>query len=168
MQGGENIGERIRHLREAAGMTQARLGEIAGCNQQTVDRIEKGFTSRSKHLPAILDALDIDETEHHALGLEIRLARKGAGLSQAEVAAHLGVSSQAVSQWESGATAPTSENLIAMSTLFSAPLGMGAERSADADRIARVREAERLRMIAQDLKAKAADLEAMAARLERG
>lgn len=98
----DGIGDRIRVAREAAGLSQAKLGEIAGANQQSVDRIERGAVSYSKHLPAILSVL----------GLNVP------------------------------ADVP--------------------------DKIARVREAERLRIVAQDLKAKAADLEAMAARLERG
>lgn len=49
----------IRTKREALGLSQASLAAKAETTQQTVDRIEKGKTTFSRHIPAILKALDI-------------------------------------------------------------------------------------------------------------
>ena len=44
--------------------------------------------------------------------------RRAAGLSQEELAERLNVSRQAVSKWESGASDPSTANLIALAKLF--------------------------------------------------
>lgn len=48
--------------------------------------------------------------------------RKGAGMTQTDLAAKLNVSRQAVSRWEMGSAMPDVENLIAMSDLFGVTL----------------------------------------------
>ena len=48
----------------------------------------------------------------------IEKSRKEAGMTQAELAAKLGVSQGAISQWESGATQPEIKHLVKMSELF--------------------------------------------------
>ena len=45
-------------------------------------------------------------------------ARKAAGLTQADVAAQLNVSRQAVSRWESGQSKPSTEKLLALGALY--------------------------------------------------
>ena len=45
-------------------------------------------------------------------------ARKAAGLTQADVAAKLNVSRQAVSRWESGQSKPSTEKLLALGALY--------------------------------------------------
>ena len=45
-------------------------------------------------------------------------ARKAAGLTQADVAAKLNVSRQAVSRWESGQSKPSTERLLALGELY--------------------------------------------------
>ena len=45
-------------------------------------------------------------------------ARKAAGLTQADVAARLSVSRQAVSRWESGQSKPSTEKLLALGALY--------------------------------------------------
>ena len=49
-------------------------------------------------------------------------ARRQRGLSQEEVAEALDVSRQAVSRWETGAAAPTTDNLIRLSQLYGVSL----------------------------------------------
>lgn len=49
----------IKSKREALSLSQHALASAAGTTQQTVDRIERGVTSFSRTVPAILRALDI-------------------------------------------------------------------------------------------------------------
>ena len=48
----------------------------------------------------------------------IQCLRKNKGLSQEELADKVGVSRQAVSKWESGASDPSTSNLSALAKLF--------------------------------------------------
>lgn len=52
------------------------------------------------------------------LGSRIQSLRKKAGLSQEALADTLGISRQALSKWESGASLPTLENLLQLSKVF--------------------------------------------------
>ena len=58
------------------------------------------------------------------LGKRILLWRKHYGLSQSEVAERIGISPEAVSQWEHDVTSPTTENLQG----FAGALGLPMER----------------------------------------
>lgn len=49
-------------------------------------------------------------------------ARKAARLTQADVAARLDVSRQAVSRWESGQSKPSTEKLLALATIYDVSL----------------------------------------------
>lgn len=51
------IPEDIQARREARGWSQAKLAELAGTNQQTIDRIESGAHSRA--LPRVLEVLEL-------------------------------------------------------------------------------------------------------------
>ena len=57
-------------------------------------------------------------TNAELLGKNLYELRKGASLSQEELAERLGVSRQAVSKWECGEALPDTENLIAISRIF--------------------------------------------------
>ena len=52
------------------------------------------------------------------LGEKLTQARKAAGLTQADVAAKLNVSRQAVSRWESGQSKPSTEKLLSLGGLY--------------------------------------------------
>ena len=52
------------------------------------------------------------------LGEKLTQARKAAGLTQADVAARLNVSRQAVSRWESGHSKPSTEKLLALGAFY--------------------------------------------------
>ena len=52
------------------------------------------------------------------LGEKLTQARKAAGLTQADVAARLDVSRQAVSRWESRQSKPSTEKLLALGELY--------------------------------------------------
>ena len=53
-----------------------------------------------------------------SLGKKISELRKEKGITQEELADKLGVSPQAVSKWESGKSAPSTTNLLALAELF--------------------------------------------------
>ena len=55
------------------------------------------------------------------LGQRISLYRKKLHISQEELGARLGVSRQAVSKWESGASDPSTSNLLALAKLYGVP-----------------------------------------------
>lgn len=63
---------------------------------------------------------------------KIKEARKAAGLSQKYVALALGVAGPSVSNWESGKTQPTPENLKALANLFNVSVDylLGMEETA--------------------------------------
>ena len=67
------------------------------------------------------------------LGQRIQAGRKAAHLSQEALGEQLQVSRQAVSKWESDATIPELENLIAMSRIFGVSVGqlLGVESEPD-------------------------------------
>ena len=52
------------------------------------------------------------------LGQRIREHRRRAGMSQEALARQLDVSRQAVTKWESGQSAPSTENLFRLAELF--------------------------------------------------
>ena len=56
--------------------------------------------------------------ERRTLGENIRAHRVRCGMTQEFVAESLGVSRQAVSKWESGASDPSTSNLFALARLF--------------------------------------------------
>lgn len=66
------------------------------------------------------------------IGQRIAQLRKERGMSQEELGEAMGVSRQAISKWESDAALPEVEKLIALSRLFSIPVGqlLGVEEPA--------------------------------------
>lgn len=87
------------------------------------------------------------------LGERIQALRKAAGLSQEELGEKLGVARQSVSKWESGATVPELDKLIAMSKLFGVSVGslLGLEESEGPDHELTEREMRALEAIARRL-----------------
>ena len=56
------------------------------------------------------------------LGERIRAARQAAGLSQEKLAERLGLTRQAVTKWESGQSAPSTENLLHLAEVLGVPV----------------------------------------------
>ena len=54
-------------------------------------------------------------------GEKLQALRKARGWSQEELAQRINVSRQALSKWESGASVPDTENVVALSRLFGVP-----------------------------------------------
>ena len=69
-------------------------------------------------------------TNGEALGNKLYELRKQAGLSQEAFAEKLGVSRQAVSKWECGASLPDTDNLITIADLYNVSLDELIGRSA--------------------------------------
>ena len=69
------------------------------------------------------------------IGQRIAQKRDRLGMSQEALAERLGVSRQAVSKWESGASVPDTENVVALSRLFGVSVGwlLGVEEPPEAD-----------------------------------
>ena len=55
-------------------------------------------------------------------GEKLQALRKAQGWSQEELAQRINVSRQALSKWESGASVPDTENVVALSRLFGVPI----------------------------------------------
>lgn len=87
------------------------------------------------------------------LGEQIQALRKGLGLSQEELGEKLGVARQSVSKWESGATVPELDKIIAMSKLFGVSVGslLGIEETGESGHELTDRELKALEAIAQRL-----------------
>lgn len=56
-----HVGDRIKQRREELGWSQEELAAASGASQSTVDRLEKGQTSTSRHLTKILVTLGLDD-----------------------------------------------------------------------------------------------------------
>ena len=56
------------------------------------------------------------------LGERIRAARQAAGLSQEKLAERLGLTRQAVTKWETGQSAPSTENLLRLAEVLGVPV----------------------------------------------
>lgn len=93
------------------------------------------------------------------LARQIQALRKEKGLSQEELGEKLGVARQSVSKWESGATIPELDKLIAMSRLFGVSVGsiLGLEETGEPERELTERELEALEAIAGRLTPPAAE-----------
>ncbi|WP_313573572.1 helix-turn-helix transcriptional regulator [Brevundimonas sp.] len=58
-QSAEEIGQKIRTMRERARLSQAALAEAVGTTQQTIDRIEKGEVKHSRYTTPIISLLSL-------------------------------------------------------------------------------------------------------------
>ena len=78
--------------------------------------------------------------DNRILGRRIKACRQAAGISQEKVAELVGVSRQAVTKWETGQSAPSTENLFKLAEIFGTTVDLiltdgaedeGAAESAD-------------------------------------
>jgi transcriptional regulator with XRE-family HTH domain len=113
-------GSSIKAAREAKGMTQAELAEEVGVAQQTIDKIESGKMKRTTYLPEIQSALSMVRCK--SLGERIAFARRWAKKTQADVAAALNITPQAVSGWERNEARPELDKMAELAALVGAQL----------------------------------------------
>lgn len=122
-----DMGNRIKELRIAAGLTQTELGEKLGIGSSAVAKYEKGRVKNIKQstiakmadifgcTPSHVMALDDDQPPTSFLTLSdiIKKRRIELQLSLQEVAVAVGVSEHTVSRWESGDIANMRRDKIA-------------------------------------------------------
>ena len=70
------------------------------------------------------------------LASKLKFLRRKIGLSQMELAEKLGVSRQAISSWEAGASRPSVDNLQCLSKLYNIPLEVLLDDTAEAEPLA--------------------------------
>lgn len=110
----------LKALRRRAGLTVRDLASALGVSYQSVYNWENGAWPNAELLPRIAEALgceirDLYEDEKGnkirdgLLGLRVR--RKAAGLTQAELGDRLGCSHAAVGMWERGEMLPAADKL---------------------------------------------------------
>ena len=105
----ESDGQKIRRARIAAGMSQADLAQRLGVTNTAISTIERGVVGVTRHVEEFNSifgdiGLTPTKTKPAPSGKQIRAARTALGMSQYQVAERLGVTSQAVSKWETTGT----------------------------------------------------------------
>lgn len=131
------IGTRIKDLRTERHLSQEALAERLGLSRQAVAKWESGTSAPSTaNLLALcgifgvsLDELtspdsngtDLVCVTDGTLGERIKTLRLERHWSQEALADKLELSRQAVAKWESGASAPSTANLLALGQLFGVP-----------------------------------------------
>lgn len=72
-----------------------------------IGAVDKGLTGGTVGRSVLGTAASVVEQETGAVGARVRAVRRGAGLTQKQLAAALGVESITVSRWERGVTSPS-------------------------------------------------------------
>ena len=107
------MGDHLRKRRLDLGLQQQQLGRQLGVDPETIHNWEIGRTTPAlRFLPAILAFLGHDPTpEPASLGHRLRHYRRVRGMTQAALAARLGVDPSTLAQWEREARLPTGDYL---------------------------------------------------------
>lgn len=139
----DNIGDRIRYLRELYNLTQQQFSDKSGVQRGNMSRYEKNQVKPSadaiiaicQHFGVSADwlltgkepttksdvqpLLSINPTEElHTLGERIRYLRTERGLSMAALGKYIDASSSNISDWENDKTSPSSKALLSLSQYF--------------------------------------------------
>lgn len=134
----------FRAAREAKGWSQQRLGEHLGVHWITISKIERGVIGLSRDwIDRLSNALDVQvhiAASAASIGSSIRSARKARNLSQSDIADQLGVTVQAVSQWERDETIPTGINLLKLSGILGIELPHGVDLIPSQNKVSELRE----------------------------
>lgn len=146
-----NIGAIIKARRKACGLTQLNLAMRLGVTPQAVGKWERGESEPdltllcplAKELNVTLDTLFGSEQRAGYIPVDfsverlrddLKARRSAAELTQAELAAKLGLRPQTVSKWETGVCAPDLDYLNRLCTLYGiTPTALFSERAPRAD-----------------------------------
>lgn len=141
------LGERIRELREQAGMSQLELANKLGISRTAIARYEGGVASPSRRLKVLADALDVSvdyllngageyEVSSHPTGIgkRIQLLRTLANMDKRTLAVRCGVNTRAVTAWEEERSAPSLTAVAIMADVLKASTDyiLGRAKSSDA------------------------------------
>lgn len=109
-----SIGDNIKRIREAKGISQYKLAQMLNISQQSVDQWERSLTNpRKSNIDKISSILNVSvnelfgDTDTNITAQRLRELREAKGLSQSEVAKFLGISRPAYVQYETGKTKPS-------------------------------------------------------------
>lgn len=123
----ESIGKRIRELREQKGMTLGEMARRADMSAAHLSEVERGLSAASlKTLDKVAEVLQIStavllgSVDCDPLGERLRRLRERVGLTQKELAEHVGVSHALVGQVETGRLQPS----VATLTRLASALGV--------------------------------------------
>ncbi len=119
-------GERIRELRLGLRLSQRDLGVLLGVSRETIATWELGqAVPEVRHQRSLARRFGVEVEsfgyERHRLVAgegDLRQRRVAAGLSQADLAAKLGLTKAAISQWECGRTSPSPAQAKALRRLL--------------------------------------------------
>lgn len=128
-----NVGGNIKKFRKDRGLTQKKLAEKVGVNENTVRRYENGVIEpsgdRIEKIAQILEiptaALLIDGWEPPLfIGDTIKKEREGKGLSQTELAEKINQSTEMIDKWERGVSFPNTDDLICIANVLGIGVGV--------------------------------------------
>lgn len=108
-----SIGDNIKRIREAKGISQYKLAQMLNISQQSVDQWERSLTNpRKSNIDKISSILNVSvnelfgDADTNITAQRLRELREAKGLSQSEVAKLIGVTRTAYLHYETGRYRP--------------------------------------------------------------
>ena len=119
----EEIGDQIRNERLRRGITQQELADHLAVGVDTVHYWERGVRTPQPHFLSKLRGWFGESVPGHTVGIEgvgdrLRNERIRRGMTQRELADHLGVYKPVISKWERGLTTPRPHYLLKLREWF--------------------------------------------------
>jgi transcriptional regulator with XRE-family HTH domain len=104
------VARKLRLVRQENELTQEEFAEAIGLSQPTVSRIEQGHAATTLLIILVLviafleskGGIDAVKQTDRLTGKRLRKRREALGLSQVQLAKHLGVSRPSIARWELG------------------------------------------------------------------
>ena len=121
----------LTELAEKSGVTSREIamleqGQRVSPKLSTLEKLAKGFGMKASRLVEMMEGqshLSVEEKRNAMqIGERIKAARKKAGLTQKQLGGKMGISYQAVAQWENDLRNPKIESLRAIANALEVPL----------------------------------------------